>query len=333
MSDRPELYALRLKSMSEEDEKTSVHVPIILKGEQKELQGVINVDGDKITPDIVELLQSAAATISPAIKNAEQTEELRIKNTQAEIAGRTDKLTGVFNRRYHDQVYPGMYERAVAQGLPISIIFLDVDWLKLIDEVDHPAGDHYLATGIGWINEYTMAKTGEKLLCRFGGDEFVIPLIGMGGNAAYDFAVGICEHLREKQPFKFTGENIRDTWKNKEGYQFSVTMGVAGRTPDVVDASHLLKRADQATIVGKRQGKNRALKWTPEVGRTAQEIMEREQREAAEKRKAEAAADEHVPVAEALIAEQNNDAEVLRQALATQIEITKGLRVGGIQIR
>jgi diguanylate cyclase (GGDEF)-like protein len=333
MSARPELYALRQKSMSEKDDKTSVHVPIILKGEQKELQGVINVDGDKISPDIVKLLQSAAATISPAIKNAEQTEELRIKNTQAEIAGRTDKLTGVFNRRYHDQVYPGMYERAVAQGLAISIIFLDVDGLKLIDEVDHPAGDHYLATGIGWINEYTMAKTGEKLLCRFGGDEFVIPLIGMDGNAAYDFAAGICEHLREKQPFKFTGENIRDTWKNKEGYQFSVTMGVAGRTPEVVDASHLLKRADQATIVGKRQGKNRALKWTSEVGRTAQEIMEREQREAEEKRKAEANADVHVPKAEALIAEQNNDSVVLRQALATGVEIIKGLRKGGVQIR
>jgi diguanylate cyclase (GGDEF)-like protein len=109
----------------------------------------------------------------------------------------TDQLTGCLNRRtFHDRL-AGRLERAGAAGSPVSLLFVDVDHFKAInDTYGHLAGDAVLA-GIGSVLAGT-PWVADAVAGRIGGDEFAVILPGADAVAAHDVGRLIRATVREQ---------------------------------------------------------------------------------------------------------------------------------------
>jgi diguanylate cyclase (GGDEF)-like protein len=154
-----------------------------------------------------------------------------------------DALTGTFNRRTIDQWLARGFGEAVRSGHPISVLFIDLDRFKSInDRYGHGCGDACLRA----VAQVLHAATGEgDLLGRYGGEEFIAVLPGRGGAAARD----IGEQMRlavECIPFEWEGQRVALT----------ASVGVATRLPDETLPASLVERADKALYVAKRNGRN-----------------------------------------------------------------------------
>src|SRR5204863_10115409 len=98
----------------------------------------------------------------------------------------TDALTSLYNRRYMESHLGTLVEEAAARGKPLSLLILDVDYFKSInDGFGHDAGDDVL-------REFAMrvrkSIRGIDLACRYGGEEFVVVMpetdLGVAGMVA-----------------------------------------------------------------------------------------------------------------------------------------------------
>lgn len=155
-----------------------------------------------------------------------------------------DALTGLPNRRlFHDLLLQSL-NQAARNDQKIGILFLDLDNFKSInDQHGHDVGD-VLLTSVGKTLQSCLRKS--DLLCRWGGDEFVIALLeNHGADDILKVAEKICT-------------TVLDCIHAKETtFTISVTIGIAispdhGRDPDL-----LIRNADVAMYHAKRLGKNR----------------------------------------------------------------------------
>jgi diguanylate cyclase (GGDEF)-like protein len=97
-----------------------------------------------------------------------------------------DTLTGLYNRRMLDQLLPQLVRQCLAEGTPLAIQMIDVDYFKdLNDTLGHPAGDEMLRA-LGQIIRSTIRASDFGF--RFGGDEFAILMPGCGKEAAQGIA-------------------------------------------------------------------------------------------------------------------------------------------------
>lgn len=155
-----------------------------------------------------------------------------------------DALTGLPNRRlFHDLLLQSL-NQAARNEQKIGILFLDLDNFKAInDQYGHDVGDALL-TSVGKTLQACLRKS--DLLCRWGGDEFVIGLLeNHGADDILKVAEKICATVLDCIHAKDTSFTI------------SVTIGIAispdhGRDPDL-----LIRNADVAMYHAKRLGKNR----------------------------------------------------------------------------
>ncbi|HEX3902727.1 MAG TPA: GGDEF domain-containing protein [Polyangia bacterium] len=156
-----------------------------------------------------------------------------------------DGLTRAFNKRYFSDRIESEFQYAIRHRTPLSLIFLDIDHFKKInDEHGHPAGDQVLTQ----LATLVMTMLGEEeTLARYGGEEFAIVARGVELAAAS----ALSERLRaavEAHPFKFGGTGIPVT----------VSIGVARAPGPAMSASgDLVARADEAMYAAKRGGRNR----------------------------------------------------------------------------
>lgn len=98
----------------------------------------------------------------------------RMRLSQEELTSRTDFLTGIANRRGFDAEIPAFIERAFALNRGLSLLSMDLDAFKTLnDSLGHPAGDALLK-GVGEVLLQGVRRS--DLPARFGGDEFVVLL-------------------------------------------------------------------------------------------------------------------------------------------------------------
>lgn len=152
---------------------------------------------------------------------------------------RTDPLTGLINRRGLDEVL----ELWRAEARPFAAIAVDIDHFKQVnDSWGHEAGDAVLRR-LGLILRQTARDT--DLVCRTGGEEFLLLLPGLSSAAA----VAVAERLRKA----VARERI-----DPAGH-VTVSAGVAVLPEDATDIGTALRLADEMLYEAKRAGRNRVV--------------------------------------------------------------------------
>jgi diguanylate cyclase (GGDEF)-like protein len=163
---------------------------------------------------------------------------------RAEALSVTDDLTRLYNSRYLNSVLRRETKRASRSGRPLSLLFIDLDGFKGINDAHgHLCGSRGLVEAAAVIRGSARET---DVVARFGGDEFALVLPDTGGEGA--FAVG--ERIRER---------IADhTFLEGEGFAIHLTCSVGVATlPDVAaSADELVQAADKAMYAVKASGKN-----------------------------------------------------------------------------
>jgi diguanylate cyclase (GGDEF)-like protein len=187
----------------------------------------------------------------------QRTQELREALHEAEALKKRyeqlstiDELTGLKNRRYFFSEAEGMLARARRHRQLCSLMLLDVDYFKLInDEWGHVVGDKVLCAIADVMRQ---EARGGDLVARVGGEEFVIMLSESGFEGADLMAQRVQERLARLE----FGSRIGNL-------KLTVSIGISGYFPDrdpqapihtVVD--QLYAQADGAMYEGKREGRN-----------------------------------------------------------------------------
>ncbi|MBI9076984.1 MAG: diguanylate cyclase, partial [Desulfatibacillum sp.] len=157
-----------------------------------------------------------------------------------------DELTGLFNKRWFSSKIYSEIEACKSVGQPLSLIVIDIDHFKnLNDAYGHAMGDRVL-NQLGKIIGVNVRD--QDTPCRYGGEEFVIilPLIDLKK------ALQVAERLRKIFAgfmFKtYSGEKIKAT----------ISLGVAELSPSD-DAASLFEKADQALYQAKKNGRNKVV--------------------------------------------------------------------------
>lgn len=185
----------------------------------------------------LESLSDFEVTVGRALEHAFLLQENKRLFAEVQRLAVTDSLTGLYNRHKLDEVMATEFERARRYKRPLSIIMLDMDGLKSInDTYGHPAGDVALK-----IVAEAIRKTIRRvdLPARFGGDEFIIVLPEVG----LDIAFRIAERI---------SENIKPSEDQKD--MFSLSGGVAQLREEHSSAEDFIRAVDEALYRAKRAG-------------------------------------------------------------------------------
>ncbi len=156
-----------------------------------------------------------------------------------------DPLTGLNNRRYLESHLVGLLEQAAQKGRPISTMILDIDHFKKVnDTYGHDAGDEVLKMFAARVKRVVR---GADLMCRFGGEEFIVVM----PDTKLAIAQIVGERIRAA-----VANALFPIEKGARSIPITVSIGVAhSNGEDTPDA--LFKRADQALYVSKNAGRNR----------------------------------------------------------------------------
>ncbi|MFZ5627429.1 MAG: diguanylate cyclase [Bacillota bacterium] len=182
----------------------------------------------------------------------EQRGELERRNRLLEEMAITDPLTQCYNRRYVMNRLPSEVAHALRYGEPLSVIMVDVDYFKNInDTYGHLVGDEVLRQ----VADLLRASTRKAdILGRYGGEEFIIICPSTSGSAASQLAERMRQKLAEVQ-VDAQGEKLL----------LSASFGVADLVgvPSPGDyktmANELVNRADMALYRAKAEGRNRVV--------------------------------------------------------------------------
>lgn len=164
--------------------------------------------------------------------------ELRLRAT-------TDMLTGVYNRAYFMELAEAEVTRAHRYSLPMSIIFIDIDYFKRInDEYGHFAGDSVLSE-IASLCEDTLREA--DFIGRLGGEEFAACLVQCAINDAYTVAERIRKLVEERQ-------------FHAGPHKMSVTLSVGvAQLRENEGLENVINRSDAALYEAKKMGRNKVI--------------------------------------------------------------------------
>ena len=168
--------------------------------------------------------------------------ELESTNTRLKEVSFKDEVTSLYNRRFFSIRIEEEVSRYRRFNHPVSVVLLDLDGFKAInDELGHAMGDETLQ-GVGEL--LIKHSRGINVICRYGGDEFAILLVETPKAGAQIYADRIRSVL-EHHVFP-------------HGQRVSASFGIATLPEDVGPAAEdLLRAADEALYAAKRAGKNR----------------------------------------------------------------------------
>lgn len=161
-----------------------------------------------------------------------------------------DSLTGCFNRRYLDETLERELWRARREGYPLSLVILDLDHFKQInDTYGHQAGDEALRE---LSTQLRADIRHEDVLCRYGGEEFVVLMPRM--------PVSVAAERAERWRRSIAGIQVHF---GAFELKFTTSAGVAAYPDHARMPDDLMQCADLALYAAKNEGRNRVVVFTP----------------------------------------------------------------------
>ena len=240
---------LRLCSIIRSEETTR-HVPIVMmihEGDDARLAKAFEIGVSDYLVKPVDRDEMHARTRSQ-IRRKRYEAALRIAYRRSLTAAVTDSLTGLHNRRYLETHFKALEDTLKPVGKSLSLMLLDVDHFKAInDNHGHAAGDVVLQGIAGRIME---SLRGVDTAVRLGGEEFVVLM----PNATLGESLAAAERLREEiagGPFAISGED--------GSLSVTASIGVVHAAAGEADLTNLLERADRALYQAKADGRDRVV--------------------------------------------------------------------------
>jgi len=216
----------------------SLCLPVLAGGE---VHGVIQV----LAPEAqAEEFQRHGKIVAESLAFTLTTLKLKVRLREQSIR---DPLTGLYNRRYLDEVAHRELQRAARWGHPVGVALFDIDHFKSFnDEHGHDAGDAVLAQLTRFIG--SRLREGD-LAFRIGGEEFLLMLTEADGETTLAKMEGF---RQEVEP---------DFLVKHKQLQLNVTIsaGVAAYPADGTTLEELMKAADAAMYRAKAEGRNRVV--------------------------------------------------------------------------
>lgn len=181
-------------------------------------------------------------------------EQVQARTAELERLSYEDALTGLKNRRFFNQILERETARAEREATPMSLLICDLDEFKgFNDKYGHAAGDEalrHVAKVLGQVFRQT------DLVCRFGGEEFVVVLPGANAEAA----------LRKAEQLRHAVSSSRVVFGSQTLGQITLSVGIASWPEEQGGAAALLDAADKALYQAKRTGRDRVeLANNPEI--------------------------------------------------------------------
>jgi diguanylate cyclase (GGDEF)-like protein len=170
----------------------------------------------------------------------------QIQKLQDELRDQSirDALTGLFNRRYIDEIFTGEVARAERENYPLSLIIIDIDHFKDInDTYGHSRGDELLRKlGRAFRTHFRISD----IVCRYGGDEFTLIM----PNSTEEDALKRIESFRQVyDQFSFDQTNAR--------FNITFSAGTCTFPTHAKSSEDLFRIADQMLYQAKAMGRNR----------------------------------------------------------------------------
>lgn len=174
--------------------------------------------------------------------------ELKLSGKRAEYEAMIDPNTAVYNRRVLENYVPNIIEKCQETGMGIYVYLMDIDFFKYInDNFGHPEGDKVLRK-FARVLKNTIRN--DDIIIRYGGDEFLLILLGMSENRALDKAKEISEAIRNQVILA-------------DGNGVSMSIGVAPLEENS-DLESTIHKADLALYAVKRAGRGHARMYDKE---------------------------------------------------------------------
>ncbi len=181
-----------------------------------------------------------------------QYRSLKASNQEWEQLATIDDLTQVANRRYINQYLNREWQRLGRQQGRLSLVLCDIDYFKKYnDTYGHPAGDRCLQQVAQILGQGL--KRPADILGRYGGEEFILILPHTSLEGAQQLAEGIRQQINALK---------LEHRSSLVGPHVTLSFGVASLVPaPLLEATTLIKAADQALYEAKRLGRNRVYVW------------------------------------------------------------------------
>lgn len=256
----PELNGFEVAEEIRSKDK-DIWIPIIFltshKGDDHLSQGINAGGDDYLTKPISKVVLNAKLIAMYRIFEMQNklrsiTKELSDTNKKLKESTITDPLTGAKNRLYLDEYTKREWYRGMRNKTTLSILLVDVDNFKTLNDSNgHQMGDKCLIDLVKLIQSYLKRST--DVLCRYGGDEFVIVL----PETSTSNSMQIAETIREKVE-QYSTEFAKET---KVPVKISVSIGSATCIPvESISYSEFIGYADKALYAAKDAGRNCVVK-------------------------------------------------------------------------
>lgn len=203
------------------------------------------------------LKRANEALVNLTLQSQAQAQNLQQQNESLKQQAVTDRLTGLNNRAGFEQQSQTLWVAAQAAGQPLSLLMIDLDKFKSVnDTYGHPAGDEVLRS-IGKILKG--AARPQDIAARYGGEELALVL----PDTPREIAAIIAETVRK-------AVQAKPVQHEKTQIAVTASIGVASWEPNspLKSLPHVLKAADLALYNAKHTGRNRVRVFNPNPGAT-----------------------------------------------------------------
>lgn len=221
-------------------------VPILYGNE---LEGVINMtnkvvfdeQGNKVLDPLGRFTEEDIGLLLGLADQA----AVNLNKTRLYSQSITDRMTGLYNSRYFEQMLFETFTESVTSGKPMTIAISDIDHFKKFNDSNgHAAGDEVLKHVSRLFSECVRPDT-DDMVFRYGGEEFCMLM----PNTTPEEAMEVIENYRARldaTPLEHMGSNLK----------VQVSVGLATSIIDAIDSKQLFESADEALYACKHNGRN-----------------------------------------------------------------------------